>query len=114
MKTSGKIDDLKKSGSWNGGGMHLVVPPKNFVTLYPNKPIKSWRKNKKFAVLASDGKLYVLIHFGDTRYEDFTQHKDKKRRENYLKRSAGIRDGNGKLTANNIFSPNYWSRKYLW
>ena len=40
--------------------------------------------------------------------------KDKKRQKSYCSRSAGIRDKQGKLTKNNIDSPNYWSRKILW
>ena len=74
-------------------------------------PVKSDRKGKKFKVLTPAGKI---IHFGDSSMKDFTQHKDKKRRENYCKRSAGIRDGNGKLTKNDPESANYYSRKFLW
>ena len=39
--------------------------------------IPSWRALKKWAVLYN-GKW---IHFGDMRYEDYTQHGDEKRRE---------------------------------
>ena len=46
--------------------------------------------------------------------QDFTQHKDKARRENYLKRSGGIKDKSGRLTADNKNSANYWSRTILW
>jgi hypothetical protein len=74
-------------------------------------PIKSDRKNKKFKVLTPNGNI---IHFGQKGYEDFTQHKDEKRRKNYCKRSAGIKDKNGKLTKNNKESANYYSRKFLW
>ena len=31
------------------------------------------------------------VHFGDKRYEDFTQHKNKDRQQNYLKRSSNIK-----------------------
>lgn len=79
-----------------------------------NKPIDSWLPNKKKAVLAKDGDKVKLIHFGDKNMEDYTQHKDPERRRNYLKRSAGIRDKNGKLTAQNKLSANYWARKVLW
>ena len=79
-----------------------------------NKPIRSWRKNKKKAVLVKVGDKVKLLHFGNKNYEDFTQHHDKKRRKNYLSRSAGIRDKNGNLTKNNKFSANYWSRNFLW
>ncbi len=74
-------------------------------------PVKSTRKNKKFKVLTPNGNI---IHFGHTSYEDFTQHKDEKRRKNYCKRSANIKDKNGKLTKNNKESANYYSRKFLW
>ena len=74
------------------------------------KPIKSTRKTKKMMVLTKKG----IIHFGDSSMEDYTQHKDEKRRINYCKRSAGIKDGNGNLTKNNKESSNYWSRKILW
>jgi hypothetical protein len=46
--------------------------------------------------------------------QDYLQHKDLNRRRNYLTRSEGIRDGSGRLTYNNIFSANYWSRRILW
>ena len=91
------------------------------------KPVKSTNKNKKMMVLTPKGKI---IHFGQIGYEDFTQHKDKKRqqsycarsagikdkqrRENYCKRSAGIKDKQGNLTKNNKESANYYSRKFLW
>ena len=74
-------------------------------------PVKSDRKGKKFKVLTPNGNI---IHFGDSSMKDFTQHKDKKRRESYCARSAGIRDKNGKLTKDNKESANYYSRKFLW
>ncbi len=81
-------------------------------TLY--KPFPSNVKGKKMSVYVMiDGKKR-LIHFGDSDMEDFRQHKDKKRRQNYLKRSAGIRDGQGRLTKNNKNSANYWARRVLW
>ena len=64
------------------------------------------------------------IHFGQDGYEHFfdktgllptsLNHKDPKRRQNYLSRTANIKDGLGKLTRNNPNSPNYHSRKILW
>lgn len=74
------------------------------------KIIKSWRKFKKLAVLYN-GKY---IHFGDTRYSDYLEHRDKKRRERYLKRASQIRDRYGNLTINNPNSPNYWATRILW
>jgi len=86
--------------------------PKDDKPLY--KPFKSSAKNKKFSVFVMKNGKKKLIHFGDTRYEDFTTHKDEKRRQNYLKRTAGIRDKDGKLTANDKNSANYWARLRLW
>tara|TARA_R110002012_G_C11209137_1_gene560964 strand:- start:115 stop:378 length:264 start_codon:yes stop_codon:yes gene_type:complete len=78
------------------------------------KPFKSKAKNKKFSVyVMKDGKK-KLIHFGDTRYEDFTQHKDKERRKSYLKRAKGIKNKKGELTYKDKNTANYWSVKLLW
>jgi hypothetical protein len=80
---------------------------------------KSTRKGKKLMVNVS-GKT---IHFGDaTRQHYFDKtgiwssqnHNDKKRRKNYLTRSAGIKDGKGNLTKDDPMSPNWHSRKILW
>ena len=79
-----------------------------------NKPIASNRKGKKKMVLVKRGDKVRLLHFGQKGYEDYTQHKDKARRKNYLARSGGIRGKGGKLTASDPFSANYWARKELW
>ena len=78
------------------------------------KPFPSKAKNKKFSVIImKDGKKR-LIHFGDARYEDYTQHKDEKRRQSYLKRAKGIKDKNGNLTYKDKNTANYWAIKLLW
>jgi len=79
------------------------------------KPFKyKGTANKKMSVyVMKDGKK-TLIHFGDSNMQDFRQHKDEKRRKSYLARSGGIRNKQGKLTANDKNSANYWSRKVLW
>jgi hypothetical protein len=84
------------------------------------KPIKSERKNKKFKVLTKSG----VIHFGDTRYEQFKDklgvyshldHNDKKRQKNYCKRAKGIKNKKGELTyKDKDNSANYWSYHFLW
>lgn len=78
------------------------------------KPFKSKAKGKKYSVVVLKDSKRKLIHFGDSNMKDFRQHKDKDRRKAYLARSAGIRDGKGRLTKNDKNSSNYWSRKYLW
>ena len=94
--------------------MALTTAPSNFKTEKPlYKPYKSTKKGKKgmvFVKSESGGKR--LIHFGDSSMQDFTQHKDEKRRASYCARSGGIRNKAGKLPDKN--SPNWWSRKVLW
>jgi hypothetical protein len=72
--------------------------------------VKSWRKNKKLAVLSPKG----WIHFGDTRYQDYTQHKDPARRAAYLARATRIKNKKGALTWRDPYSPNFWSVRILW
>jgi len=80
---------------------------------------KSTRKNKKYMVLINED----WVHFGDSDYEDYTIHKDKKRKENYIKRhTAHRRDRTAHrrdrpaLSNNwkNINSPAFWSLNLLW
>jgi hypothetical protein len=78
------------------------------------KPFPSKAKDKKYSVfIMKDGKK-TLISFGDSRFLDFRQHKDEKRRQSYLKRAKGIKYKNGNLTYKDKTSPKYWSVKYLW
>ena len=67
----------------------------------------STRKFKKYMVKKPDGKW---SHFGDNRYDDFTQHRDKERQKNYLARAKNIK-GNWK---NDKYSPNNLSIHILW
>jgi hypothetical protein len=61
----------------------------------------STKKNKKYMVTRPDGKI---VHFGQMGYEDFTKHKNKTRRKNYLTRSRKIRGNwkSDKYSANNL------------
>ena len=71
---------------------------------------KSSRKNKKFVVSYGGEE----IHFGDSRYQSFDQHGDKKRRDSYLKRARGIRNKQGQQTYRDKTSPNFWAVNILW
>lgn len=66
---------------------------------------ESTRKYKKWMVFI-DNKWY---HFGDNRYEDYTQHHDKERRRLYL-----LRHKNENWNKSNIKSPAFWSRYLTW
>jgi len=65
--------------------------------------LRSTRKDKKYMII-HDGKK---IHFGQMGYEDFSKHKDDKRRSNFLKRNANWKNA-GKYT------PAYLSYHILW
>ena len=78
------------------------------------KPVKSTKAGKKGQVyVIKDGKK-KLIHFGDSTYKDFKSGASKEQRKSYLKRSAGIKNKDGKLTKNDKNSANYWPRKINW
>ena len=80
------------------------------------QPVPTAEGRWKYRVLVWDPHRQrgEIVRFGDRRYEDFTQHHDWARRASFLRRSAGIRDGEGRLTAGNPLSASYWSRRYLW
>ena len=65
-------------------------------------------KNKKYRIW--DKKNLKWVHFGAVGYEDYTKHKNKTRRKNYLMRSKHIK---GKWR-NNPYSANNLSRHILW
>jgi hypothetical protein len=69
---------------------------------------RSIKKDKKYMVYNPNTEKW--IHFGQINYEDFTKHKDEKRRQNYLKRTANMR-GNWK---DDKYSANNLSRNLLW
>lgn len=71
--------------------------------LYPaNNPVKKYR--------ICDPVSKKWVNFGQLGYEDYTRHKDKMRRHNYLTRTANMR-GNWKK---NKYSANNLSRKITW
>ncbi len=86
------------------------------------KPIlyRPWKntgsgKKKFFVYVKSDTKRgYKKIGFGHKDYQDYTQHRDEKRRKSYLARAKGIKDKNGNLTWKNKNTANYWAIKKLW
>ncbi len=96
-------------------GHGLTSAPADFKTkktLY--KPYKSTKQGKKGMVYVKKEGGVRLIHFGYSSMSDMTKHKDKKRQKSYLARSGGIKNKQGKLTANDKNSANYWSRKVHW
>ena len=71
---------------------------------------KGTAKNKKLKAIFYDaeGKKIKTTQFGDSRYEDYTQHKDKKRRDKY--RSRHKKD----LDKGNYMNAGFLSYYILW
>ena len=66
------------------------------------------RKDKKYsAILVEDGKVKT-IHFGAQGYDDFTTHKDDKRKELYIKRHGSKEDWE------DIHKAGFWAKNILW
>ena len=66
---------------------------------------KSSKKNKKYTITTPQG---VKIHFGDDRYEDYTMHKNFRRKILYLARHKPGQNWNDVNTAG------FWARWLLW
>jgi hypothetical protein len=75
--------------------------------IYKKSVEPSTRKNKKYMILNDSNKY---IHFGDSRFEDYTKHQDDERRKRYLDRATKIK-GNWKKDK---YSPNLLSQNLLW
>ena len=75
--------------------------------IYKKSVVSSTRKNKKYMILNDDDKY---IHFGDSRYQDYTKHQNEERLQNYLSRATKIK-GNWKKDK---YSPNNLAINLLW
>jgi hypothetical protein len=73
-----------------------------------NKPQRAPAgSDKKFIVKACDGGREKIIRYGARGYEDYTQHKDKERRDNFHARH-NCDEKKDKLT------PGWWACNELW
>ena len=59
-------------------------------------------------VLAKKGDKYKIVHGGDSKMKDFSQHKNKERKDKFWDRMGG-KDSE---KANDKFSPLYWHKKF--
>lgn len=73
----------------------------------PTEIFISSRKDKKYMLHNPSGKL---IHFGASKYQDYTKHRDEDRRLAYLQRATKIR-GNWR---SDPYSPNMLAVNLLW
>jgi len=85
--------------------INLLASRKNI-----GKVLPSSRKNKKYMVNYRG----TPVHFGDSRYEDFLDHKDNERRHRYRQRASKIVNKLGQLTYKIRGTPNYYSYHLLW
>lgn len=69
---------------------------------------KSTRPGKKWMVLAKKGDQYKVVHGGDSKMQDFTQHGSEKRKDRFWDRMGG-RDS---AKAKDPFSPLYWHKRF--
>ena len=66
---------------------------------------KSNRKDKKLKAVIDNKKT---VHFGSTGYEDFTTHKDEKRKQNYMTRHKKNEDWTNPITSG------FYAKNILW
>lgn len=71
---------------------------------------KSEKKNKKYTVRFTNPKTNRInnIHFGDSRYEDYTMHKDKDRKNSYIMRHQDKEDWD------DYTKSGFWAKHILW
>ena len=70
-------------------------------------PYKSDRPDKKYFIITSSGKR---VYFGAKGYEDFTIHKDDKRKSLYITRHSKTEN----WAKSGIDTAGFWSRWLLW
>ena len=68
---------------------------------------KSTRPGKKWMVLAKKGDKYKVVHGGDSKMKDFSQHGSEKRKDRFWDRMGG----KDSAKANDPFSPLYWHKR---
>lgn len=69
---------------------------------------KSTRPGKKWMVLAKKGDQYKVVHGGWKGMQDFTQHRNAKRKERFWDRMGGKNSAKAK----DPFSPLYWHKRF--
>lgn len=104
-KSKIKMPNLKTLKKWSNP---TIVFKKAKKYLGKRVTIKiSNKPDKKYMIIKPEG---GTVHFGAIGYEDYTKHRNKTRRHNYLTRTAGMK-GNWK---SNKYSANNLSRNILW
>ena len=68
-------------------------------------------KHKYKVIIYEDNKKIKSLKFGNSKYEDYTTHKDPKRKELYILRHKGMHENWNK---SGILTKGFWSRWLLW
>lgn len=71
-------------------------------------PYKSDKRDKKYFIITNNNKK---VYFGASGYEDYTIHKDPKRKELYIKRHSKMNENWGKSGIN---TSGFYARWLLW
>ena len=106
-----KTSEHTAAQGWGSGEKTAEVEYRGHTFPGYNQPVRAGEGQHKMMVLAKKGDDVRLVRFGHRGYE---HNYSPEAKANYLKRSAGIRDGSGNLTKDNKLSANYWARKHLW
>lgn len=66
------------------------------------------KKNKKWKIRNADESGKFIVYFGDSKYEDYTEHGDDDRKDQYLSRHRSREDWSDPA------APGFWARWLLW
>lgn len=72
---------------------------------------KSNNKNKRYKIITPDNKN---IHFGSSKHDNYTIHKNTDRKKLYINRHKKLEKNFWTHSKNNLLRPSYWSRFLLW
>lgn len=94
-------------------GQTLVLTANEPLNLPEGQAEKSGKKAIVFAYVP--GRNYGrVMDFGEYGAEDYKSGASEEKREAYLHRAMNIKDGKGRRTCFDKYSPNYWSIFHLW
>lgn len=76
---------------------------------------KSYKKDKKLMAIFENCNTSKtkIIHFGSSGYDDYTTHKDDKRKQRYLARHRKNEDWTNPITAGSLSRWILWNKTYL-
>jgi type III secretory pathway component EscR len=105
LKWNLKVEFIKYN--YNLSNYNYIMPSYEFVKL-----IKMTTGNKKYKVILKNTQTgrEKSVSFGAKGYEDYTMHKDEKRKENYISRHKAREN----WTKSGIDTAGWWAKNLLW